>query len=603
MLELPYGIADFRLIREKGMAYVDRTGLIRDVERLGRNLVFLRPRRFGKSLWVQTLATYYDLRLADTFETLFGGLDIGREPTPEHNRYFVLHWNLSTIKPGNVKEIAEELREHVATQAEAFASCYRDQLTEPINITGNPASTLTRILNAVNQTPYRLYLFIDEYDNFVNEVMVSSINTYRALFAESGPFKMLFKSVKSALEGKGLERVFTTGVSPIALNDLTSGFNNAEDITHELALASLCGFKESEVQALLERVADERQFSPARSEELMDVMRTWYNGYRFHDDEEELVYNPTNTLYLLKKLLFQGKLPKRLHDENLRTDSAKLAFIAHSAVGTGIVEELTEGKGEIEVFQLKTSFSADTLVQRLEKDEDTVASFLYYMGLLSLTENPDCLRVPNLVVRQIFLNRLLEIYLSIDGTSEARGVAVRFFRNGDLQPLLGFFEERLFPVLSNRDRPTAPRKNGPSGGGVNEMVIKTLFLSILFEDTRYNAVSEMELERSYADLCLLVRPERRGTGLLDFLFEFKHVRRKELGKKGEELREMHDSTLRKLKPVAKALQDAKAQVRRYRSRLENRHRDLDLHSYAVVAVGLERMLGKEVPDDPPAAIQ
>ncbi len=607
MIQFPYGIADFRRIRRQGFVYLDRTGHIADLERLGSALVFLRPRRFGKSLWLRTLANYYDLRRKDEFDELFGGLAAGpsHQPTPLANRYFVLQWNFSNVDSGGgVEQIAESLRQHVASRAKTFASRYEGVLPGRVETDGSPTEVLDGLLRAVDKTPYPLYLLIDEYDNFVNEVMAQDVETYHALFGKDGPYKQLFKAVKDALEGEGMERVFVTGVSPVALNDLTSGFNNAKDISLEPDLAALCGFREEEIRRLVELVAGERGLSSAAVEAALDTMRTWYNGYRFSHgppgrtpgDEEELVYNPTNVLYFLEHLYRWGAAPEKLHDENLRTDRGKLVFLARTAAGAGVIEQLTEGvEGTVDVPRLEASFSLDDLTARMEKDRGAVASFLYYMGLLTLTDIPFRLRIPNLVVRKLFLDRLLAIYLpDLGDSSGAHEIAMGFFQDGDLEPLLAFFEGKLLPVLSNRDRGVPPRGPGQSGSGVNEMVVKTLFLSILFADNYYRIFSEPELERTYADLCLLVRPEMRRYGFHDLLFEFKLVRRNELGKKGRDLAALDDAALRRLTPVAGAFTEARAQVEHYRRALVQQQDGLRLRSFAVVAVGLERMLGEEI---------
>ncbi len=603
MIEFPYGIADFRRIRQQGRVYVDRTAHIRDIERLGDVLVFLRPRRFGKSLWIQTLANYYDLGREDEFEKLFGDLAIANDragPTALRNRYFVLQWNFSNVNPGgNVGQIAESLNKHIRSRAEVFQRQYRATLPEQIKVDGDPAEILDSMLSVIRETPYKLYLLIDEYDNFINEVMVSNVDTYHGLIEAEGPYKLVFKSVKNATEGLGLERVFVTGVSPVALNDLTSGFNNAEDVSLEPALACLCGFRETEIGDLLQLVAQEQELSPAAVEQARDTMRTWYNGYRFAEDRDELIYNPTNALYFLKRLCRNGKPPRRLHDENLRTDRGKLAFLGRTAAGTGVIRQLTQGGGEIDVPRMEFSFSLDDLTARLAKDRGTVASFLYYMGLLTLTAVPRRLRIPNLVVRKLFLDRLLEIFLPDFGDSSgAREIAMDFFSNGDLRRLLSFFEERLLPVLSTRDHGAEPTTPGQSGSGVNEMVVKTLFLSVLFDDTRYVVHSELEIERGYIDLCLLVRPEMIGYGFSDFLFEFKLVRRKQSGKTGQELAGLDETQLRKLPAVAQAFTEARDQAERYGAALKKQRRELNLRSYIVVAVGLERMLGEEITTEP-----
>jgi len=479
-------------------------------------------------------------------------------------------------------------------------TAHSSYLSTPVRIKGKATNTLRHLLTAIRRTSSKLYLLIDEYDNFINEVMVADADVYRGLVETGGPFKELFKSVKSAMRGQGIERVFVTGVSPVALNDITSGFNIGKNLSLDPDLAGLCGFREQEIRDLLAPIAAERGLSPETVEELVDTMRTWYNGYRFTDDpagdDEELLYNPTNVLYFLDHIYRRGKPPQELYDENLRTDRGKPAFLARSAAGAGVVEQITEGGDEVTVARLAKSFSVENLTARLEKNQDAVASMLYYMGLLTLTDVPERLRIPNLVVRKLFLDRLLEIHLTdIEDSSGARRLAMTFFRDGDPEPLLAFFEEKLLPVLSNRDRGAAPQGPGRSGSGVNETGIKTLFLSILFDDTRYVTFSEVELGQEYADLCLLVRPEMRRYGYYDLLFEFKLVRRRELGKKGRELREMDEDALRELAPVRKALAEARDQADRYRAALVGSQgaETLNLRTYVVVAVGLERMLGEE----------
>ena len=171
----------------------------------------------------------------------------------------------------------------MSSRARLFAQQYQAFLPDEVRVEGTSEEILTSLLGAVSQTPHKLYLLIDEYDNFVNEVMARDVETYHALFDRDGPYKLLFKSVKAATEGQGLERVFVTGVSPVALNDLTSGFNNATDVSRKRPLASLCGFSEAELRDLLTPIAVERRLSSEEVERLLGMMRAWYNGYRFHE--------------------------------------------------------------------------------------------------------------------------------------------------------------------------------------------------------------------------------------------------------------------------------------------------------------------------------
>jgi len=422
MITLPYGIADFRRIRQEGMVYVDRTAYIPRIERLGSTLVFLRPRRFGKSLWLQTLASYYDLRREEEFAALFGDLAIGRGPTPLANRFFVLQWDFSALDlHGSVEQIAESLREHVRSRALIFEETYRDRLSCPIETGGSAVAIFASLLRSIRQTPYRLYLLVDEYDSLFKEVMARDAQGALSLARTDDPFKLLFKAVKNATEGQGLERVFITGVSQIDLNDLISGFDIGKNVSLEPELAGLCGFGESEIRGLLEQISQDRDLATEVAEDAVATMRTWYNGYRFSTASpvDELVYNPTNVLYFLDHLHRQGVPPGQLYDESLRTDCGKLAFLARTAAGAGVIEELTEGDCEISIWQLETSFSLESLLTQLGHDRGSIASLLYFMGLLTLTGVPGRLRVPNLVAKKLFLDCLLEIHLPAPGDSSA----------------------------------------------------------------------------------------------------------------------------------------------------------------------------------------
>ncbi len=263
-----------------------------------------------------------------------------------------------------------------------------------------------------------------------------------------------------------------------------------------------------------------------------------------------------------------------------------------------MIEDLTQGAGTVEVTGLATHFSIEDLLRRLAVDRRFIASFLYYLGLLTqVGEPPRCLLgVPNLVVKKLFLDRLLELYLGDEDVSTAQETVLEFFNRGALAPLLDFVESRLLPALSNRDHPRfVPGKGRPA----SELVVKSLFLSLLFNDRRYVAVSELEVARGYADLCLLRRPQLVGSQISDLLFEFKYVARKELATSGRELRGMDGAALAQLSPVRAALAAAREQLGHYRAALVERYGNaLELRSYAVVAVGLERLLGEEMEPGP-----
>ena len=244
-MHFPYGLADFWSIRNEGYFYVDRTDRIPLIEEAGKQLLFLRPRRFGKSLWLSMLENYYDLARAEDFERLFGGLKIGQNPTPLHNRYFILKLNFSTVSAsGDHAAIRRALHQNVNDEIGGFNQRYQDYLPQPVILhEENALSSLRRLLTVISETPYRLYVLIDEYDNFANEVMISPLhgtNRYEELVEGEGVIKTFFKALKDGAEGRGIDRVFLTGVSPVVLSDMTSGYNVTTDLSTCLLYTSRC---------------------------------------------------------------------------------------------------------------------------------------------------------------------------------------------------------------------------------------------------------------------------------------------------------------------------------------------------------------------------
>jgi hypothetical protein len=235
-VKFPYGLSDFGTLIQEGYWYQDRTDRLPQLEEAGRQLIFIRPRRFGKSLLLSMLEHYYDLNRTDQFDRLFGHLAIGHNPTPLRNRFFVMRWDFSLVPAqGEIRDIEVALHQHLNDCITDFALRYQRQLPMTIEIHGdNALSSFRSALMAVAQTEHRLYLLIDEYDNFANEVLMSGQDggqsRYVALLYGEGLLKTVFKVVKAGAGGLGLDRVFITGVSPIVLSDMTSGYNVGENI-------------------------------------------------------------------------------------------------------------------------------------------------------------------------------------------------------------------------------------------------------------------------------------------------------------------------------------------------------------------------------------
>jgi hypothetical protein len=586
-MKFPYGLSDFGTLIQEGYWYQDRTDRIASLEQAGKQLIFLRPRRFGKSLLLSMLEHYYDLNRADRFEALFGHLAVGSAPTTLRNQYFVMKWDFSLVQAhGEVTDIEAALHQHLNDRVSAFRQRYAPHFTSPIVIQpDNALSSWESALSAVSQTPHKLYLFIDEYDNFANEVLMAdrdgSRDRYEALLYGEGLLKTVFKAVKAAAGGLGLDRVFITGVSPIVLSDMTSGYNVGENIYLLAQFNKLCGFTEPEVDTLLKRLAAEgAPWSPA---EALATMRTFYNGYRFSEDANESLYNPTLSLYFLKALGQQGQYPRRMLDENLAMDRNKLLYIARLPQGEDLLIEALSGDDRVLIPELVQRFGVEDVL-RAVKDQPFMASLLYFFGILTLAGEGTLaklvLRIPNLVARGLYVERLRERWLPVSPQREVgqRAAEILYLR-ADPTPLCDFIEAGYFAVLSNRDYRWS-----------NELLVKFAFLTLLFDDRLYMAVSELESERGFADLALILRPDMRRFQALDLLLEFKYLGLKDLGLTGEQVRGQSRETLAALPAVAAKLDEGAAQAAYYGATLRERHGLKDLRAFAVVALGVERLV-------------
>ena len=588
-MKFPYGLSDFATLIQEGYFYQDRTDRIPQLEDAGRQLIFVRPRRFGKSLLLSMLEQYYDLNRAGQFEALFGPLAIGRNPTPLHNRYFVMKWDFSLVKAqGDVKDIEAALHQHLNDRIAKFQRYYAKRLTAPMPIhPDNALSSWEATLTAISETPHKLYLLIDEYDNFANEVLMTGRKQeyYEALLYGEGLLKTVFKAVKAAAGGQGLDRAFITGVSPVVLSDMTSGYNVGENIYLTDTFNDLCGFTEGEIAAVLERLAAAGgSWSAAAA---LETMRTFYNGYCFSEDGGERLYNPTLSLYFLKHLQARGRSPQRLLDENLAMDRNKLVYISHLPHGEELLIQALDGDKGVVIPQLARRFGVQDVLTAV-KDPPFMASLLYYFGVLTLAGRgvlgQAVLQIPNLVARSLYVERLRDLWLP---TYEDRQTMVRLaeavYLRGELGPLCAFIEQRYFPVLSNRDY-----------RWTNELLVKIAFLTLLFDDRLYMMVSETEVDHGYVDLGLIVRPDMRRFQALDLLFEFKYIGLKDLGLSGEQLHAPDPDELAALPVVAAKLREAEDQARRYGAALRERYGLSDLRLFAVVGLGIERVVWRAV---------
>ena len=426
---IPYGEADFRRIRLKRWLYVDKTGFLRALEN-ERYAFLIRPRRFGKSCWISLLENYYSRQRRDEFEAVFRGTDIGQRPTEDRHRYVVLRFDFSEFDDtlDTLRERFEGyceivLRHALRRNRDLFGEdAIQDILSHP-SIDGK----LSELFAYTSDRDIPLFVLIDEYDNFANTILASrGAEAYRSFTHGGGFYRNFFATLKAgAGKSGGLERLFVTGVSPITLDDVTSGFNIGANVSLRHEFNAVLGFTEEEVRHLLEMYRDCGAFNQD-VDAALDVMREWYDGYRFAKRAERTIYNTDMVLYFLRESVPNKPLPDDLIDTNVRIDYGKLRhlLLVNQRVGTNarrlngnfdlLRHIVGEGGADGDV---QVSFPLDRLDHR-----ENFLSLLHYFGLLSIREvvnGTSRLAIPNQTVRRLLYGHLRDAYddvgvLSVD---------------------------------------------------------------------------------------------------------------------------------------------------------------------------------------------
>jgi len=588
-MKFPYGISDFKSIIKEGYFYCDRTDKISLLENT-KSQLFIRPRRFGKSLVLSMLENYYDVAKKDEFEEIFGNLKIGKNPTKLRNSYFILKFDFSCVDPtGSAEDVKKALFNHINVRINGFYKFYNYKGFEIPDIEINREDALYSIdslIAAISMTPHPVYLLIDEYDNFANTVMMGvqrSEGRYEALVHEEGPLRTFFKAIKASTSGSMFDRVFITGVSPVVMSDITSGYNIAKNIYFEPEFNDLCGFRHAELEDVITKIVDECGFEKEKIQEALDLMQTYYNGYTFSHAVDEFVYNPTLAIYFLEQFEKSCGYPREMLDTNLAVDDAKLEYIAQVPRGRDLLMNLMEKEQQVVASRISKRFGIKDMLTDKSRDNTFLVSFLYYFGVLTIagdTEDMEViLKVPNLVMQGLYVERVQKMLLpEPDDRDDGSDAAKLVYQKGDMAPLCRFMEERYFKVFHNRDYRWA-----------NELTLKTAFLTLLYNDIIYIMDSEKEIDRRYADLTMIIRPDKRYGKVFDVLIEFKFVKLKDVGMSADQARELSEDELRRIPEIVNQMEDGEKQVKEYGEKLEQRHGNLRLQKFVVVALGFERV--------------
>ena len=424
MKQIMYGVTDFARIRAENGYFVDRTALIRELEKTSYAM-FLRPRRFGKSLLCSILQCYYDIDYAGRFEEFFGGLDIGREPTAERGKYLFIDFNFTGVEK-RIDRVQDSFNEYCSERLDVFVERQAGRLPEGTTAAVLAKRTCHEKFNTLTMrlkgSGLALYITIDEYDNFTNTILAESRESYEALCHGDGFFKQFFNELKLATTGTDapVTRLFVTGVTPVTMDDVTSGFNIAANISLNPAFAALTGFTHGDVRAMLAYYRAHAGFAFDEAA-VFETMRRWYDGYRFSPEtgadgkEPPRVANPTLVLYYMQYFLQNHRPQPDLVDENLRTDYMKIRHVITE--GRRIngnfhrLEDLIARLGA--TATLRKSFQARELGVA-----DNFVSFLFYNGLVTVTGEDlgqSRLGIPNLTVGEFLHDFVPKAYRDLNG--------------------------------------------------------------------------------------------------------------------------------------------------------------------------------------------
>lgn len=470
-IKIPYSIGSFEQLREDDYYYVDKTEFIRELE-VFKVPVYLRPRRFGKTLWCSTLESYYDISRKNKFELLFGNLAIGKDPTEEKNSYMVLRLNFSKVAvKQDLCSIEESFSAVCRDDLKTFISKYRYYFQDTISIDDEqPISTIINtILSVIEQRNLPpMMVIIDEYDNFTNQLITMNRDEmYEQVTSGDSFFRSFFKVLKSGIEMQSIGRMFITGVLPITMDDLTSGFNIAEIVTLKKQLHNMLGFTQSEVVQYFDVMLKEYSLNDVNLQELLQLVKRFYNGYRFLPSNSETLYNSTILTYFIKNFVIDGgEIPTEMIDPNIKTD---VNWIRRLAGGKGepleMLRVLINGEGlEYDESMLSDKFNMNQFF-----DKDFYPISLFYLGMITVVDEYQ-MDFPNQSLTKIFTdyyNTLTKVDVSKGYTKYFRA----FLKDYDLIALFaGYYEKYIGQIPSQ------------AFDKINENFIRTTFFELC---TRY----------------------------------------------------------------------------------------------------------------------
>ena len=522
MKKLPYGISNYEELVEDGYYYVDKTMYIEKLENLAeKRILFLRPRKFGKTLFTSMIENYYDIKKVDEFEKLYKDTYIGKNPTKLKNSYHILKFNFSGIDTTDEESTMKGFKEKTTIAIGGFIAKYGlDFYINPEQTTEGLLSSLIEAFK-IQKSNEKIYVIIDEYDHFANELLGFNTSQFKNLVSKNGKVRKWYEILKEGTESV-VDRIFITGVAPITLDSLTSGFNISTDITQDESFNEMMGFTEKELIKLM----TDQDIEEEKQKEILPVMRENYDGYKFSLYGKEKIYNSNMCLYFLNRYIRFDRIPTELIDVNIASDYSKLGKMLDLCKGEErekVIEKTVSGEGI--VSEIRQKFNP-----AIEFTETDLISMLFYLGYLTIVgeefEKPE-LSIPNRVMKEIYSDYFLKI-LSKDtelavSESDYNEMLREIALEGKIDKIVEMLEKYL-KNLSNRDYVK-----------FDEKYIKLIFFCIAMNLKIFRLKSEMEVQRKYPDILLI--PKDQSKGYKGVMIEFKYLKKDEKDKLKEKQEE------------------------------------------------------------------
>ena len=534
----PYGEANFSILRANNLAYVDKTEFIAELESFANRFPFIvRPRRFGKTLFTQTLQAYYDIAAAKDFERNFAGTYIGEHKTPLANTFRVIHFDFSGISPQNFEsDFADQVLSGF------FDFCLRYPFKSGESLLREKFDSAHRLLTAFvreYEATFRepIYLIIDEYDQGANEVLASSLKSFQALTKSGGALKTFYERLKQIATKGTIGRIFITGVTTIQLDSMTSGFSLAKNFTTNARFTTMFGFTERELRNLISQLVDLKQYGKSLDEVLIR-MKEWYNGYCFNPDMQETVFNSSMCLNYLSSIAETGREPRSMLDPSVANSLDKIEAVlslgdsefVRDIVSRALNNRPIPFEGDLKVLNLNTQEFLD---------EQNLLSALFYMGFLTFAPNDwKTLTVPNRAIGIQFFEYYFKNILNAPRyTFDAEEFSLAYKALTEGNPKLW---------LDLADRRLAQTSGVHMAVHVNEAAFQMMLSSTLWASGEYGGQLEIESRGENSGFIDLLLTPKHDTSLPSYVIEVKHLKT--------------DATD---EAVQKALAEAKTQAERY----------------------------------------